>query len=216
MLWWIPYPGDPTPSGSICARLFLTVGTAAVLTGCLGGGGYGESVDGQAASGGYGTVTNRGPGAFSQPAPPVADGPSGTPIIRFVDPIGDAHGRRFGLKANVATVADQTATAYLFDLGITSTPLPTENCPDGQGACRQAPSGGSPEISAERLSAVVLYAQTLGVPARVGLDDESEAVTPLRQVAVASRGTVPGIHPLVGALLRGDGSSIRRVRWRPL
>jgi CxxC motif-containing protein (DUF1111 family) len=75
--------------------------------------------------------------------------------------------------ANVATVADQTATAHLFDLGISSTPLPRENCPDVQEACGQAPSGGSPEISAERLSAEVLYAQILGGPTRVGLDGES-------------------------------------------
>ena len=64
------YPTRVTrPRPAVFAQgLFLTVGTAAVLTGCLGGGGYGESVDGQAAPGGHGTVTNRGEGAFSQPA----------------------------------------------------------------------------------------------------------------------------------------------------
>jgi CxxC motif-containing protein (DUF1111 family) len=80
---------------------------------------------------------------------------------------------RFGLKANVATVADQAAIAYLFDLGITSPRFPAENCPEEQTSCRDAPSGGYPEISAERLAAVVFYAQTLGVPARSGVDDES-------------------------------------------
>jgi CxxC motif-containing protein (DUF1111 family) len=80
---------------------------------------------------------------------------------------------RFGLKANVASVADQVAVAYLFDIGITSPAFPEENCPGGQSACQQADAGESPEISAERLAAVVLYAQTLGVPARVGLDDIS-------------------------------------------
>ena len=92
----------------------------------------------------------------------LADGPSA--------PGGET---RFGLKANVATVADQAAIAYLFDLGITSPRFPAENCPEEQTTCRGALSGGSPEISAERLAAVVFYAQTLGVPARVGLDDQS-------------------------------------------
>lgn len=80
---------------------------------------------------------------------------------------------RFGLKANVATVAEQAAIAYLFDLGITSPRFPAENCPEVQTTCREAPSGGFPEISAERLAAVVFYAQTLGVPARTSVDDES-------------------------------------------
>lgn len=80
---------------------------------------------------------------------------------------------RFGLKANVATVADQAAIAYLFDLGITSPRFPAQNCPEEQITCGDAPSGGMPEISAERLAAVVFYAQTLGVPARSGVDDES-------------------------------------------
>ncbi|MCZ7532222.1 MAG: thiol oxidoreductase [Acidimicrobiia bacterium] len=80
---------------------------------------------------------------------------------------------RFGLKANIATVADQTALAYLLDLGITSPMMPDENCPIGQVACSEAPTGGNPEISSDRIGAVVFYAQTLGVPARVGLDDAS-------------------------------------------
>jgi len=80
---------------------------------------------------------------------------------------------RFGLKSNVATVADQAAIAYHFDLGITSPRFPAENCPEEQITCTDAASGGFPEISAERLAAVVFYAQTLGVPTRVGVDDES-------------------------------------------
>lgn len=99
------------------------------------------------------------------------DGISGVASEVTVD--GEQVLGRFGLKANVATVAEQVATAYLLDIGITSPRFPTENCPAAQDACHQASSGGSPEISAERLAAVVSYAQTLGVPARVGLEDES-------------------------------------------
>jgi CxxC motif-containing protein (DUF1111 family) len=99
------------------------------------------------------------------------DGISGVASVVMTER-GEALGR-FGLKANVATVADQVAMAYLFDMGITSPVYPTENCPTPQVACAQAASGGSPEISAERLAAVVLYARTIAVPARVGLEDES-------------------------------------------
>jgi len=80
---------------------------------------------------------------------------------------------RFGLKGNVASVADQTAIAYLLDMGITSPLLPNENCPPIQGACGRAPSGGDPEISLERFEDVVFYAQTLAVPGRPFASDES-------------------------------------------
>ncbi len=80
---------------------------------------------------------------------------------------------RFGLKSNVASIADQTAFAYLFDMGITSPSLPSQNCPTIQVACAEARSGGSPEISGDRLDAVIFYSQTLAVPARKGVSDAS-------------------------------------------
>lgn len=84
----------------------------------------------------------------------------------------DALGR-FGLKANVATVAEQTAIAYLLDLGITTPLHPEENCPPAQAACAGAASGGSPEISEDRFDDVVFYTQTLAVPSRAFAEDES-------------------------------------------
>lgn len=101
------------------------------------------------------------------------DGISG--VASQVMPIGgtDTVIGRFGLKANVASVADQTALAYLLDIGITSPPLPDQNCPIVQIACGGAPGGGSPEISGERLDAVIFYSQTLAVPARKGVADAS-------------------------------------------
>lgn len=80
---------------------------------------------------------------------------------------------RFGLKGNVASVADQTAIAYLLDMGITSLVLPEENCPEVQVDCAAAPNGGVPEISQERFDDVVFYAQTLAVPGRPFAADES-------------------------------------------
>jgi CxxC motif-containing protein (DUF1111 family) len=80
---------------------------------------------------------------------------------------------RFGLKANIASIADQAALAYLLDLGITTPLLPNENCPEPQSACLRSTSGGTPEISADRLAAVVFYLQTLGVPARPDVSRDS-------------------------------------------
>lgn len=78
---------------------------------------------------------------------------------------------RFGWKANVATVEDQVAAAFLGDLGITSPTHPDENCTATQIDCLDAPSGGVPEITEERLAKVVFYSSTLAVPQRRNLDD---------------------------------------------
>lgn len=73
---------------------------------------------------------------------------------------------RFGWKANQPTVAQQIAGAFSGDLGITSILFPTENCTTVQQACRQAISGGHPELSAQQLEDIKFYHFTLAVPAR--------------------------------------------------
>ncbi len=73
---------------------------------------------------------------------------------------------RFGWKANNGSLAQQSASAFIGDLGITSSAFPSENCSDAQLQCRAAPSAGSPEIEDARLHAVVLYEKSLAVPAR--------------------------------------------------
>ena len=78
---------------------------------------------------------------------------------------------RFGWKANQPSVEQQTAGAFLGDLGITSPLFPGENCPSAQTDCVAAPHGGEPEIPADRLAKVVLYTQTLAVPAMRDPDD---------------------------------------------
>ncbi len=110
--------------------------------------------------------------AHADPTDLDGDGISGVASVVEALSGGMALGR-FGLKANIATIADQTALAYLLDMGITSPMMPAENCPSGQVACTEAPTGGSPEISSDRIDAVIFYAQTLAVPARFGLDDAS-------------------------------------------
>jgi CxxC motif-containing protein (DUF1111 family) len=73
---------------------------------------------------------------------------------------------RFGWKANAPNLAQQIAAAFVGDIGITSPIYPDENCTPAELACRQAPSNGHPEISAERLADVVFYVRALAAPAR--------------------------------------------------
>ena len=78
---------------------------------------------------------------------------------------------RFGWKANQPTVEQQVAAAFLGDIGITSTLFPDENCPEVQSACTEAPNGGEPELTEERLEKVTIYTQTLAVPAMRNTED---------------------------------------------
>ena len=73
---------------------------------------------------------------------------------------------RFGWKANVATLAHQTAGAFLGDVGITSSRFPQEACTPTQKDCLAAPRGGEPNIDETTLGHVVFYEATLAPPAR--------------------------------------------------
>lgn len=77
---------------------------------------------------------------------------------------------RFGWKANQPSVRQQTAGAFLGDMGISSSVFAGQNCPDGQAACRSAADGGDPEIDDDLLADVVFYSSTLAVPARRDVD----------------------------------------------
>lgn len=80
---------------------------------------------------------------------------------------------RFGWKAQAATVRDQTATALVTDIGISSplAPQPDGDCTAVQIDCLKRPDGiqarlGEQEASAEVLDLMTFYAQNLAVPAR--------------------------------------------------
>ncbi len=76
---------------------------------------------------------------------------------------------RFGWKANVATLAHQTAGAFNGDIGITSRQFPDETCTPVQTDCLQAPKGskaGQPEVDDDTLGQVVFYQAMLAPPAR--------------------------------------------------
>ena len=114
---------------------------------------------------------------LSQADPDDADGDgiSGRPNRVWSDEHQKAMLGRFGWKAAQPTVAQQTASAFLGDIGI-STPLypsPAGGCTPAQEACRAAPHGSLPngaEASARVFRLVVFYTRNLGVPARRDID----------------------------------------------
>lgn len=78
---------------------------------------------------------------------------------------------RFGWKANMPSMHQQTAGAFLGDLGITTDLFPDENCTSAQQDCSDAANGGAPEIEEDDLIMTVLYGSVLGVPVRRNVDD---------------------------------------------
>lgn len=78
---------------------------------------------------------------------------------------------RFGYKSNMPTLRVQAAGAFLGDMGITSPAFPTENCTAAQTACRQAPSGGKPELTRQQLEDVEFYLAHLALPERRNASD---------------------------------------------
>ncbi|MBI1395390.1 MAG: thiol oxidoreductase [Betaproteobacteria bacterium] len=95
---------------------------------------------------------------------------------------------RFGWKASQPNVRQQTATAFLGDIGATTFMFPEENCPAVQSACLDLPSsskcsgqGGCtgntyrPEVLPSRLNNITFYLHALAVPARRHADDPAVA-----------------------------------------
>lgn len=84
---------------------------------------------------------------------------------------------RFGLKAGMPTIREQSAGAFAGDIGI-SNPIfanPFGDCTGIQDACVNAPHGDNDdralEIDARGLDLVTFYSRNLGVPARRDVSD---------------------------------------------
>jgi CxxC motif-containing protein (DUF1111 family) len=86
---------------------------------------------------------------------------------------------RFGWKASQPNLRQQTAAAFIGDIGATTYLFQSENCPAVQLACIDTPSAAScggqggcggntfrPEVNPSRLKGITLYLQALAVPAR--------------------------------------------------
>jgi CxxC motif-containing protein (DUF1111 family) len=79
---------------------------------------------------------------------------------------------RFGWKAGQPTIEQQVATAFLHDIGITSSLFPQEPLTPAQRSAIERPSGGAPELDDHKLARVTFYCQALAVPAQRDADAE--------------------------------------------
>ncbi|MCD2511787.1 di-heme oxidoredictase family protein [Comamonas endophytica] len=99
---------------------------------------------------------------------------AGGPVRGKVNLVWDSYANamlpgRFGWKANVASLAHQTASAFQGDIGITSRLFPNESCTAPQKDCLEAPRGAkgqAVEIDDKTLDDVIFYQSTLAPPAR--------------------------------------------------
>jgi CxxC motif-containing protein (DUF1111 family) len=95
---------------------------------------------------------------------------------------------RFGWKANVATLNQQNANAFHGDIGVTSSVRGADNCTTAETSCRDAISGGEPEVTDDQLQRVTFYTRTLAVPARrnVGRSDTAKGAGLFNTIGCAS------------------------------
>lgn len=84
---------------------------------------------------------------------------------------------RFGWKASKPTIREQSADAFVADLGISNPDMPLAwgDCSEAQAACRGLPDGvqarlGDTEAPDPVLDLVTFYSQNLAVPARRDID----------------------------------------------
>lgn len=108
---------------------------------------------------------------LSDPDDADDDGISGRPNYAWNPRTEQLELGRFGWKSNVPTVEAQVAGAFNGDIGITSSLNPKDHCTETQTECLDAPNGGDPELTDERLGAVTFYSRTLAVPAMRDTDD---------------------------------------------
>ena len=106
--------------------------------------------------------------------PPDEEGVAGVPnYVWDADKQTTVLGR-FGWKANQPSTMQQTAGAFVGDIGITSALFPRGTCTATMTACNEATSGADPdyELSDQAWQAVGFYMRSLAVPARRDVDDQ--------------------------------------------
>ncbi|WP_051141299.1 di-heme oxidoreductase family protein [Salisaeta longa] len=130
---------------------------------------------------------------------------------------------RFGWKATQPTLLQQSADAYIHDMGVTSSLFPNELTDDQPGF--DDGLSDEPEITDETLDDVTFYVQTLAVPARRNIDDPAvqQGARLFEQIGCATchrptlrTGTLEGvpsvsnqtIHPFTDMLLHDMGPDL--------
>jgi len=116
--------------------------------------------------------------ALSDPDDLDGDGISGRAQVVQSAEYGVAMLGRFGHKAMMPTVSEQTAAAFSADLGLSTPLFPWHwgDCTEAQEVCRAAPHGDDPEregleVDSRAMAVLNLYSRNLGVPARVNVED---------------------------------------------
>ncbi|WP_126978320.1 di-heme oxidoreductase family protein [Frigidibacter oleivorans] len=116
--------------------------------------------------------------ALEDPQDRDGDGISGR-ANRLPGPDGRVRLGRFGWKAGHATLADQVASAFALDIGISSPSRPAGwgDCTPAQAGCRARPDGHDPglrdgvEIDGRALALVALHLASRAVPERRDIAD---------------------------------------------
>jgi len=126
------------------------------------------------------------------------DGISGKPNYVYDDRDQTTKLGRFGWKANQPNLYQQSAAAYVNDIGITNPLYQLENC-HNNAVCDTL--SDDPEITNEILESVELYVQTLAVPGRRDFDDADviagkELFNSIGCVSCHTSEFTTGIHPV--------------------
>jgi len=111
--------------------------------------------------------------ALEDPDDRDGDGISGRANLVWDVRRGAAAMGRFGWKAGQPTVEQQTAGAFLGDMGISSSLFAGQPCTQAEAECLAAPTGeagGEPELTDTKLGWTTLYGRALAVPARRNVD----------------------------------------------
>ena len=115
--------------------------------------------------------------AGADPEDADGDGISGRANIVWSVEFGQPMLGRFGHKAGNPTIREQSASAFVGDIGISNPLFPAASgeCTDLQADCMAAPHGDGDdrgfEIDAEGLDLVTFYSRNLAVPKRREVDD---------------------------------------------
>lgn len=116
--------------------------------------------------------------ANADPEDKNGDGISGRANILWSKEFDQPLLGRFSLKANEPTILQQTADAFVGDLGIANhiNPQTWGECSEAQTDCRAAPHGGEAvynglEITPESMEMTALFVRNLAVPARRDMNE---------------------------------------------
>ncbi|MEM7364404.1 MAG: di-heme oxidoredictase family protein [Pseudomonadota bacterium] len=118
--------------------------------------------------------------AYADPDDGDGDGISGRAAVIVDNTTGETRVGRFGVKATVASILQQTSGAYRADMGVTSSFAPEEPCTAAQVSCQQIAAmepnmhPGGVDLADIELALVEFYVRTLAVPQRRGFDEETE------------------------------------------